>query len=419
MSEDEKKLKKLNVRRESRKTAECAHDISLMVDLLAGEITERQQPELAAQLNSCEICRNKLEKLSRVWTLTREVLDDEILPENVRHIDNTEKADQIDNKIDAENKSNAMENTKLVKAGEKTLKTSKRIKFVWLEIAAGVIFLLFVVAVLLPTFSMSRESVRKIPSSNSTKLDEYDKMKMKRCETRGRNNPRQSQVMKENAKNDFTEPITVGGREEKKLKSVLMDAEDFDDDLKLGGVEMEEGASISMDTDADSVAEEAITLAAPMPEKALKRRSKKQSLNISKSIIERKQNKNESRRVCESRGAPMLKPSVTPSSLSCGTVRKRKRKVRTTQLPMSLMTFHVSSKLFLMMGGSDKEVVSYLKQLGVNNLEIERVRYDAKSAILIIRGLSLKEANRLQDVLNILKVVLERQEKLNNGLKVN
>jgi hypothetical protein len=74
MNENNNDTPKLKVRREIRESAECAHEISLMVDLLAGEITEENRSKLSSQLDSCAVCRAKLDELNRVWSLTREVL---------------------------------------------------------------------------------------------------------------------------------------------------------------------------------------------------------------------------------------------------------------------------------------------------------------------------------------------------------
>ena len=59
----------------------CDHDTKHMVDLLAGEISDKDRENLSARLSTCEKCREELHALSRAWRLTGETLKAEHLIE--------------------------------------------------------------------------------------------------------------------------------------------------------------------------------------------------------------------------------------------------------------------------------------------------------------------------------------------------
>ena len=52
----------------------CEHDTTHMVDLLAGEISDKDRDTLSNQLNSCKECQDQLAELSQTWQLTAEIL---------------------------------------------------------------------------------------------------------------------------------------------------------------------------------------------------------------------------------------------------------------------------------------------------------------------------------------------------------
>ncbi len=55
----------------------CDHDTKLMVDLLAGEISEQDKTALSDRLTACEECRKALAALSKTWQITTETLKSE------------------------------------------------------------------------------------------------------------------------------------------------------------------------------------------------------------------------------------------------------------------------------------------------------------------------------------------------------
>ncbi|MCK5844665.1 MAG: von Willebrand factor type A domain-containing protein, partial [Victivallales bacterium] len=162
---------KLKVRRETRESAECAHNISLMVDLLADEITEENRSKLADQLDACEICRAKLDELSRVWNLTRDVLNESVPKESsaaepgaVPSSLEKSKTTTRNSETGDSDKSAAADSAKLA---EKFPKTTKNIKFVWLEIAASLLFLLFVFEALSFCTATSHKDACTLSCTNS------------------------------------------------------------------------------------------------------------------------------------------------------------------------------------------------------------------------------------------------------------
>ena len=355
MSEDNKKQKVLNLKRESRETAECAHDISLMVDLLAGEITHEAKPKLSAQLDSCKICRNKLAELNRIWSLTQEVLNEEIPSENVANLENAEKSNQVDNKKDAENESNEMEDTKLLKTGEKK---SKKIKFAWLEIAASVIFLLFIVGALLPSLSKNHKNARKKESFKSAPID-------------AKNSNYAFMSDEEEGENVETEDASES-------PSV---------DLTLAKTEaIVDKSSISGTTNQQNVMKEKRNIG---------------SIVTSKKLYKRKQVGNERQKKIEEKPVSASSLSIRPAPQSFRADVKIRKNKKTNRLPMSMMIFHVSAKLYRMMGGNDKEVAAYLKNFGVKNLRRDVVEYDKKSATLTIRGLDIENQHKLKNILKV------------------
>lgn len=72
---DKKESVKLRISRESREIVECAHDISLMVDLLDGRLADDGRDKLSAQLDYCADCREKFEELARARERAGEEMD--------------------------------------------------------------------------------------------------------------------------------------------------------------------------------------------------------------------------------------------------------------------------------------------------------------------------------------------------------
>jgi len=65
----------------------CEHDSRSMIDLLAGEISDKDSKTLSSQLDNCEICRDQLADLSQTWQLTAEVLKSEVSGKETSNIE--------------------------------------------------------------------------------------------------------------------------------------------------------------------------------------------------------------------------------------------------------------------------------------------------------------------------------------------
>ena len=171
----------------------CEHDTTHMVDLLAGEISDKDRDTLSEQLNSCKECQDQLAELSQTWQLTAEILkgDTEFgvqssefqvedtetpdtpstvsIPEGDKHptkevakAETVKKTSRIQESLKRKNlkKKYVFVKEKIDNAFTKHKQFHKQFKFAWTEIAASfvVVFIILFLLTTVKVFEAPKES---------------------------------------------------------------------------------------------------------------------------------------------------------------------------------------------------------------------------------------------------------------------